>query len=85
MPHDLMPWIGVFGAANVSAELGYETDGVAEPSGLGDLFFFALACSTSILASENKTSAGRSGHCLPRSVMSMMRQAMTRFLGAHQN
>ena len=42
VPHDLMPWIQVFGAADVSAELGYQTDSVAEPSGLGESFFFCV-------------------------------------------
>lgn len=41
VPHDLMPWVRVFGATDVAAESGYETDGVAEPGGLGEAFFLA--------------------------------------------
>jgi hypothetical protein len=40
-PHDLVPRVRIFGPANVAAESGYETDGITEPSGLGDSFFFA--------------------------------------------
>ena len=41
VPHDLMAGVGVFGTADVAAESGYQTDGIAEPSGLGDAFFLA--------------------------------------------
>jgi hypothetical protein len=41
LPHDLVSRVRVFGAADVAAQSGYKTDGIAEPSGLGDSFFFA--------------------------------------------
>jgi hypothetical protein len=41
LPHDLVTWVRVFSTADVSAEPGYETDGIPEPGGLGDSFFLA--------------------------------------------
>ena len=41
LPHDLVPRVRIFGAANVAAESGYKTDGITESNGVGDSFFFA--------------------------------------------
>ena len=75
-----MPWRRIPCAPDVAAESGYEAYGIAQPSRLVDSFFFAYAFSTSISESENNSSAGRSGPARPSSVISMIRQAITRLM-----
>ena len=75
----MVPGRWIVWAAEIAAQTRSQAYGIAEQSGWAGAVFFAYARSTSPSMSENSTSAGRSGHCLPSKVISMIRHAVPVF------